>query len=123
MKQETVDKLLLAWGKEYKKGFLGYFVLLFLKERAMYGLEISKKMAEISEGVILFKESGIYQFLKKMDRCGVVSGQWMESVQGPRRKYYKLQEPGYLLLELFTKRYILPIIRTASKMVEEHYPD
>jgi len=123
VKEETVENILHAWGKEYKKGFMGYFVLLFLKERPMYGFELSRKFSEISDGTILFQESGIYQFLKKMSRCGVVLGEWKESERGPRRRYYKLQDSGYLLLDEFTRRYILPILRTAGRLVETHYPE
>ncbi len=118
----NVDKMLKNWGKEYKKGFMGYFILLFLKERSMYGFEINKQLVEMTQAKMTFQESGIYQILKNLQENGMVSTEWKESSKGPRRKYYKIEEAGQQLLELFTKDYILPIINTSFKLVKKHFP-
>jgi PadR family transcriptional regulator PadR len=114
--------MLKNWGKEYKKGFMGYFILLLLNERSMYGLEISKQLSEISQSKIVFQESGIYQILKTLKRNGMVSTKWEKSSVGPKRKYYVLEKPGEELLALFTQDYILPILNTASQLVKKHFP-
>ena len=44
---KNVDKMLKNWSKEYKKGLMGYFILLFLKERSMDGFEIRMMWAPI----------------------------------------------------------------------------
>lgn len=119
---KNVVKLLKRWGKEYKKGFTGYFILMFLMEGEMYGLEITKRLAEISDSKINFNESGIYQILKILERNRMVSTHWKKSSLGPKRKYYRLEERGRVLLDAFTKDYILPIIDTATRLVERHYP-
>ncbi len=119
---DNVEKMLKNWGKEYKKGFMGYFILLFLKERSMYGFEITKQLVELTQGKVPFQESGIYQVLKNLLANGMVSTEWKESTKGPRRKYYKIEAPGELLLELFTKDYILPIINTSFQLVKKHFP-
>ena len=118
-----VDKMLKSWGKEYKKGFTGYFILLFLKERAMYGFEITKELTEMIESRMPFQESGIYQILKKLQANGMVSMEWQKSSKGPQRKYYKIEPPGEQLLELFTINYVLPIVNIASQMIKKHFPD
>ncbi len=120
---KNVAKLLKRWGKEYKKGFTGYFILMFLMEGEMYGFQITKRLSEISDSKINFGESGIYQILKTLERNGMVSTHWKKSSRGPQRKYYVLEEPGRILLDVFTKDYILPIIDTATRLVERHYPD
>lgn len=117
-----IEKLLKTWGKEYKKGFTGYFILLFLKDCSMYGFEINKKLMEISDGRIVFLESGIYQTLKKLQGSGMVSSKWEKSDKGPRRRYYRIEEPGERLLELYTKDYILPILNTVTQLVNTHFP-
>lgn len=101
---------------------MGYFILLFLKEQSMYGLEITKKLVEMTQAKMTFQESGIYQILKNLQENGMVTTEWKESSKGPRRKYYKIEAEGEQLLELFTKDYILPIINTSSKLVKKHFP-
>lgn len=121
--KNNVDRLLARWAKEYKKGFTGYFILLFLRERTMYGFEISKELLKISDSKLMFQESGIYQILKNLEKNGMVSTEWRKSDKGPRRKYYQIENPGEELLDRFTEGYIMPIISTASKLVEKHFPD
>ncbi len=119
---DNVDKMLKNWGKEYKKGFMGYFILLFLKERSMYGFEINKQLVDMTQSKMSFQESGIYQILKTLQTNGMVSTEWKKSSKGPKRKYYNIEEPGQQLLELFTKDYILPIINTSHQLVKQHFP-
>ncbi len=119
---KNIAKMLKRWGKEYKKGFTGYFILLFLKDGSMYGFQIMKRLSEISDSKINFGESGVYQILKNLERSKMVSAQWQKSSRGPQRKYYTIEEPGNQLLDAFTCDYILPIINTATKLVERHYP-
>lgn len=118
-----VDKMLKTWGKEYKKGFTGYFILLFLKERSMYGFEIAKELTDLTQARMPFQESGIYQILKNLQSNGMVSTEWQKSSKGPQRKYYKIESAGEQLLELFTIGYVLPIINTAAQLVKKHFPD
>ena len=121
--KESVGQMLKIWGKEYKKGFGGYFILLLLRERSMYGLEINKRLMEISQSKIVFLESAIYQVLKNLKNNGMVSIKWLKSNQGPPRKYYKLEKPGEKLLIRFTKEYILPLINTSNQLIGNHFPD
>lgn len=122
MMGDGVGQVLKVWGKEYKKGFSGYFILLLLKERPMYGLEINNRLREISKSKIVFQESAIYQVLKNLSKNGMVSTEMVNSSQGPPRKYYHLEKPGEELLELFTSDYILPLIRTSNQLIGTHFP-
>ncbi len=123
MMEDNVARVLKIWGKEYKKGFSGYFILLLLKERSMYGLEINKRLLEISKSKIVFQESAIYQVLKNLKINGLVSTEMLKSNQGPPRKYYNLEKPGEELLDLFTRDYILPLINTSNRLIRNHFPD
>ena len=121
--KKNVSQILKIWGKEYKKGFSGYFILLLLRERSMYGLEINKRLMEISQSKIVFQESSIYQVLKILKKNDIVSIRWKKSNQGPPRKYYNLEEPGEKLLNLFTREYILPLINTSNQLIRNNFPD
>ena len=121
--EDSVTQVLKVWGKEYKKGFSGYFILLLLKERSMYGLEINKRLREISKSKIVFQESAIYQVLKNLKKNSMVSTEMSNSNQGPPRKYYNLEKPGEELLDLFTIDYILPLFNTSNQLIRNHFPD
>ncbi len=121
--EDSVTQVLKVWGKEYKKGFSGYFILLLLKERSMYGLEINKRLREISKSKIVFQESAIYQVLKNLKKNSMVSTEMSNSNQGPPRKYYNLEKPGEELLDLFTMDYILPLINTSNQLIKNNLPD
>lgn len=121
--KKNVGQMLKIWGKEYKKGFSGYFILLLLKERSMYGLEINRRLMEISKPKIVSQESAIYQILKNLNKNGMVSIKWLKSNQGPPRKYYKIEKPGEELLNLFTKDYILPLINTSNQLIRNNFSD
>jgi len=120
---ESIDHMLKVWGKEYKKGFSGYFILLLLKERSMYGLEINRQLMQISQSKIVFQESAIYQILKNLKKNGMVSTKSLKSNQGPPRKYYTIEKPGEKLLNLFTREYILPLIHTSNQLIRNQFPD
>jgi len=123
MKSIQTDKILKTWSKEYKKGFFGYFILLFLKERSMYGFEIKKRLNEIFQAKITFQDSAIYQILKKLEKNGMVSSHWEKSNLGPKRKYYTIEVAGEDLSKVFTRDYVLPILTTASRLVQGYFPD
>jgi PadR family transcriptional regulator PadR len=120
---KNVETVLKSWAKEYKKGFISYFILLFLKERPMYGFEISKQLMGITDSGLIFQESGIYQILKNLQKNGMVSFEWQKSSKGPQRKCYIISDEGNDLLERFTKEYLLPILNTSFKLVKTHFPD
>ncbi len=122
MEDKKIEKLLKRWGKEYKKGFFSYFILLFLKKKSMYGMEINKKLSEITNKELSYQDSNIYQILKILEKEKMVISEWQKSNSGPQRKYYSITESGNKLLYLFTKDYIEPIINTTTTLVKENFP-
>ena len=122
MDDKKIEKLLKRWGKEFKKGFFSYFILLFLKKKSMYGLEINKKLSDITNKELSYQDSSIYQILKILEKEKMVISEWQKSSSGPQRKYYSITESGNKLLFLFTKDYIEPIINTTTILVKENFP-
>ncbi|MCP2620265.1 PadR family transcriptional regulator [Candidatus Aminicenantes bacterium AC-334-K16] len=120
--KKNIRKILVKWSREYKKGFLSFFVLIFLKEKPMYGYEIHHRLEELTGQDGFIQESSIYQILKKMQKLGLVSSYWKKSPRGPKRKYYRLQASGLTLLEEFTRETAFPIIRAAALLGQIHYP-
>ena len=63
-----------------------------------YGYSLIRALNE--SGSISLKEGTIYPILARLDRDGLVRSDWVESDQGPPRKYYFLTPAGR---QLFTE--------------------
>src|SRR5215510_3798282 len=57
-----------------------------------YGYSLVRALTE--DGSISLKEGTIYPILARLDRDGLVRSEWVESDQGPPRKYYSLTPAG-----------------------------
>ena len=62
-----------------------------------YGYSLIRVLSE--RGSISLKEGTIYPILARLDRDGLVGSEWVESVQGPPRKYYALTSSGRRLFD------------------------
>jgi len=115
-------KILAGWSREYKKGFLSFFILTFILEKPMYGYEIHQRLAELLGRDGFIQGSSIYQILKKFQKMRLVSSYWQASPQGPKRRYYQLNDSGVALLEEFAQETAFPAIRAAVVLGQTHYP-
>lgn len=62
-----------------------------------YGYSLVRVLSE--RGSISLKEGTIYPILARLDRDGLVGSEWVESDQGPPRKYYALTASGRQLFD------------------------
>jgi len=62
-----------------------------------YGYSLVRVLCE--RGSISLKEGTIYPILARLDRDGLVGSGWVESDQGPPRKYYTLTASGRQLFD------------------------
>lgn len=102
-----VDELLKNWEEVYKKGFLTFWILLFLHERPAYAYEMSTAITELSQGMVSADEKSMYRALSRFETFGIVSSELELSNLGPRRRYYHLTDSGLALLRRFIQRNIL----------------
>ncbi|WP_243354237.1 PadR family transcriptional regulator [Bacillus litorisediminis] len=79
---------------ELIKGSTSIVLLSLLKEKDMYGYEITEKVRELSEGYLNYKEGTLYPALKRLELKGLVESYWEKSSDGPRRKYYRITKTG-----------------------------
>ena len=62
-----------------------------------YGYSLVRVLTE--DGTISLKEGTVYPILARLDRDGLVRSEWVESDQGPPRKYYSLSPSGRRLFD------------------------
>jgi PadR family transcriptional regulator, regulatory protein PadR len=77
---------------QLRKGILELAILAALYRNAHYGYSLVRKMAE--SGALQVKEGTIYPILSRLAKEGLVQTEWVESKQGPPRKYYSLTLAG-----------------------------
>ena len=71
---------------QMRKGMLEYCIMLLLHKEPAYASDIIQKLKEAQ---LIVVEGTLYPLL---------SYEWVESTQGPPRKYYKLTEKGEAFL-------------------------
>ena len=83
---KKVQKEKEAVGQVFTKGLLPIYVLHILKSGPTNGNEISTKVSERTNGLWTPSTGGIYPLLKKLEKEGLVIGEWDD----PKKKFQKL---------------------------------
>lgn len=88
---------------QMRKGILEYIVLLILKKKKAYPSEIIQILKE-SDFIVV--EGTIYTLLNRLRKEGKLDYEWVESTEGPPRKYFVLTESGSSALSALEKEWI-----------------
>ena len=70
---------------QMRKGMLEYCILLLLHREPSYASDIAK---------LIVVEGTLYPLLTRLKNDELLSYEWVESTQGPPRKYYRLTAQG-----------------------------
>ena len=66
---------------------------------SLHGLGIAKEVARVTEDAVILGPATLYRTLKEMTQAGLIEVVAPpEPDSDPRRKYYRLTEPGHLQL-------------------------
>ena len=79
---------------ELIKGTLSLIILSLLSRRAMYGYEIGATLNEETDGVLEWKAGSLYPCLHKLERDGMIRGEWEGEPDTRQRKYYHITKAG-----------------------------
>lgn len=85
---------------QMRKGFLEFCIMHILKKDEAYASEVISSLKEID---LIVVEGTLYPILTRLKKDGLLTYRWIESTQGPPRKYYKLTEDGMNTLDLLDK--------------------
>ena len=85
--------------RELKKGSAELVILSILEARPRHGYEISKLIAERSNGQIAFHVASLYPLLYRLEERGWLQGRWVEKAGERRRRFYSLTAAGRRVLE------------------------
>ena len=80
---------------QMRKGMLEYCIMLLLHKEPSYASDTIQKLKEAQ---LIVVEGTLYPLLTRLKNDDLLSYEWVESTQGPPRKYYKLTEQGEVFL-------------------------
>jgi len=81
-------------------------ILSILDQRESYGYAIIRRVRELSDGRIVWTDGMLYPVLHRLEEQGLIRSEWRVAETGRRRKYYRLEEAGLLVLRREQKRWI-----------------
>ncbi len=80
---------------QMRKGILEYCILLILQKEPAYATDIIKTLQDAQ---LIVVEGTLYPLLTRLKNSDLLGYEWIESTQGPPRKYYQLTTEGAAFL-------------------------
>ncbi len=84
--------------KELLKGSSEIIIMAVLASKPLYGYEIAKHIATLSDHVLEMGEGTLYPILHRLEQYKLLDSYWQE-INGRRRKYYSLTAAGQTKLQ------------------------
>jgi len=81
---------------QMRKGILEYGILLILDRQSAYANDIIRILQEAR---LIVVEGTLYPLLTRLKNMNLLNYRWVESSQGPPRKYYVLTDDGKKFLK------------------------
>ncbi len=81
---------------QMRKGILEYCTLLILEQQPAYATDI---ISNLQQAKLIVVEGTLYPLLTRLKNAGLLAYNWVESSQGPPRKYYELTDSGRIFLK------------------------
>ncbi len=76
---------------QMRKGVIEYAILQILRHREAYSVDL---LSILKENDLIVVEGTIYPLLTRLRKDGLIKYTWVESNQGPPRKYYVITDKG-----------------------------
>ncbi len=86
-------------------GTLDMLVLKTLTRGHLHGYAIAQLIQQLSEDVLQVEEGSLYPALQRLELNGWIEGEWGQSANNRRARFYKLTPDGRKKLLADTKRY------------------
>lgn len=90
-----LDDALMKSNTQMRRGVLEMCILSIISEEAIYPSDIIKKLKSVE---LIVKEGTLYPLLSRLKKDGLLEYEWIESTQGPPRKYFKITTTGHQFL-------------------------
>jgi PadR family transcriptional regulator, regulatory protein PadR len=85
------------------QGTLHMLILRTLALEPMHGYGIGVRLEQISRGVFQVNAGSLFPALRRLERDGLIAGEWRITENNRRAKYYTLTAPGRATLKRETR--------------------
>lgn len=79
---------------EIIKGTLDLLVLKTLELEPRHGVGVADRIRQISNGTFVVKPGSLFPALHRLEEEGFIKGEWSETPEGRRARYYKITPSG-----------------------------
>lgn len=86
-------------------GTLDMLILKSLSLQPMHGFGVTKRIEQISKGVFKVNPGSLLLAFQRLERGGLIDGEWRSSENNRRARYYKLTRKGRRQLEVETSEW------------------
>jgi transcriptional regulator len=76
------------------KGTLDLLVLKTLALEPRHGVGVAERIDQISRGTFQVKPGSLFPALHRLEQNGFIAGEWTETPEGRRAKYYRITPAG-----------------------------
>jgi len=101
---------------DLKRGSMATLILTVLRDGALHGYQLAREIERRSGGYFECKEGTLYPALHKLEREGLLHGEWEPAGESRRRRSYAITPAGERFLsasvaewQLFTSRLLIMI--------------
>lgn len=90
---------------ELVQGTLDMLILKTLDLEPLHGYGIAIRIEQISKGVFQVNPGSLFPAFRRLERSGLIKGEWRATENNRRAKYYSLSESGRKKLKTETREW------------------
>ena len=87
------------------QGTLDMLILKTLALEAMHGYGIGARLTQISGGVFNVNAGSLFPALRRLERDGLIEGEWQATENNRRARYYSITSAGRAALRRHTREW------------------
>jgi len=99
------------------QGTLDFLILKTLSWGEMHGFELARWIQQATDDALRIEEGTLYPALHRLDRKGLIVGEWGVSDRGRRAKFYRLTASGERVLRQESRNWS-KFVNAVNKVVE-----
>ena len=93
--------------RDVVQGTLDMLILRSLSLEPMHGFGIAKRIEQVSQGVFKVNPGSLLVALRRLERQGLLGGDWLQTENNRRARVYKLTAAGRRQLQSSTREWRL----------------
>jgi PadR family transcriptional regulator PadR len=99
---------------EIMKGTLDLLVLKTLALEPRHGVGVADRIGQITRGTFQVKPGSLFPALHRLEQEGFITGEWSETPEGRRAKYYRITAAGQRKLAAERKNWARIVLAVAQ---------